>query len=99
MPVPGLGLLCVLGSEKARDQIARDDKEDVDAREAAVESPDVEVVEDHQENGDRTQAFDVGAKPNQTEALIEPVSWTTAADAYPASPYDERQTRCYATTS
>ena len=50
-----------LAHEQARDQEAREDKEDVDAEEAAGQGQ-TGVIDEDEEDGERTQALEVGAE-------------------------------------
>ena len=66
----GLGLLRVLGRQQARDQVAGEDEEHIDAEEPAVEARHIEVVE-HNESGLLVPAGDVTALATALEALID----------------------------
>src|SRR5207253_7258809 len=56
--------LRILGCQEAGDQVPGDHEEDVDPDEAAVKAPDLQVTQDHQNDGHGTQTFDVRPETN-----------------------------------
>ena len=62
---PALGLLAV---QDQRDQIARDDKEDIDAEVAPRHEPGIYMEQQHRQHGQCTQTIDVGSVSDQAQA-------------------------------
>ena len=65
-----LGLLRVLGREQARDQVAGDDEEHVDAEEPAVETRRLEVVEHDEQHRDGPQPLHVTTEPDHPARVV-----------------------------
>ena len=65
----GLGLLRVLGRQQARDQVAGEDEEHIDAEEPAVEARHIEVVEHNEQHCDGPEPLHITTEPDHPRSL------------------------------
>ncbi|MBB5331647.1 NAD(P)-dependent dehydrogenase (short-subunit alcohol dehydrogenase family) [Edaphobacter lichenicola] len=59
-------IVAKLGDQGSTDKITRDNEEDIDADIATLEVAELEVVKDHQQNGDGAQPINIGAVTTET---------------------------------